>query len=178
MLGDLVAYNFFNFPGRAVLTRADITDKSFLIARSGMIIGKYNLHLHSISVHFTTSLYPVALFFLVLHYLAGDPSFRTTYFYMMILSTISCPFSYVTGIVEWKQKFQGKRAWIHVQKIRYGVVFTVLGSQFTAEYGLDTDVLSSERAVRGTFVVMNLCVLAVTIYLGHLGGKIAFHTPR
>jgi uncharacterized membrane protein len=143
-----------------------------------MIIRKYHLHLHSISVHFTTSLYPVALFFLGLHYLAGDPSFRTTYFYMMILSTISCPFAFVTGIVEWKQKFQGKRAWIYLQKIRYGIVLTVLGSLCTVWYGLDPDVLSSERAVRGTFVVLNLCVLAVTIYLGHLGGKIAFHTPH
>ncbi len=143
-----------------------------------MTIEKYNLHLHSISVHFTTSLYPVALFFLGLHYLIGDPSFRTTYFYIMILSTVSCPFSYVTGIVEWKQKFQGKRARIYLQKIRYGIVLTVLGSLCTAWYGMDPDVLSGRSVVQGMFVFMNLCVFAVTVYLGHLGGKIAFHTPQ
>ncbi len=70
-------------------------------------IGKYDVHVHSISVHFTNALYPVALFFLILSYFYQTDASLFTYFHLMILATFSVPISYITGIMEWKQKYRG-----------------------------------------------------------------------
>ena len=51
-----------------------------------MKIGKYNLHLHSISVHFTNGLYPVAVFFLVLYEIFQQDSFRLTYYNLRVMT--------------------------------------------------------------------------------------------
>ena len=66
-------------------------------------LGEMDLHLHGISIHFTSALYPVAILFMFLFLLFGKTSFLQTYFYMMVLATLSLPFSYLTGILEWSR---------------------------------------------------------------------------
>jgi hypothetical protein len=43
----------------------------------------------NISAHFTNTLYPVAVFFLFLYHFTAQESFRSTYFYLMVLATIT-----------------------------------------------------------------------------------------
>jgi hypothetical protein len=133
-----------------------------------------DIHIHTISVHFTNALYPVAIVFLFLFLLLGKVSFHQTYFYIMVLATLSVPFSYLTGIFEWKRRFEGAEIWsmiwstdiiredrVKIQilfaKIRYGLVIFAIG-----------DILSM------VYILLNLSILPPLIYLGHLGGIIVY----
>jgi len=85
-----------------------------------MKIGNYNLQLHSIAVHFTNSLYPVAVFFLILFKIFQHDSYRLTYYNLLVLASISAPISFFTGVIEWKQKYKGARVGIFVKKPNWG----------------------------------------------------------
>src|SRR4030066_648014 len=110
-----------------------------------MKIGKYTIRLHSISAHFTNALYPVAIFFLFLYHITAQDSFRNAYFYLMILATLSSPISYLTGIIEWKQKYKGAKVRVFMRKYRYGLVLLSLGALCTLWYYLNPEILMDKR---------------------------------
>jgi hypothetical protein len=74
-----------------------------------MFIGKRNVHLHSMSVPFTSALYPVAVFFLFRSFFYRSSLSLFAYYHLLILATLSSPVSYLTGIAEWKRKYRGAR---------------------------------------------------------------------
>ena len=99
-----------------------------------MKIGKINIYLHPITVHFTSALYPVSFLFLVLHLTLHQASFGQTYFYILLLATLSSPFSYATGIVDWKERYKGAKTIVFTKKLRYGMVLMATGVICTAWY--------------------------------------------
>jgi hypothetical protein len=72
-----------------------------------MFIGKRNVHLHSMSVPFTSALYPVAMFFLFRSFFYRASLSLFAYYHLLILATLSSPVSYLAGIAEWKRKYRG-----------------------------------------------------------------------
>jgi len=143
-----------------------------------MKIGKYTIRLHSISAHFTNSLYPVAIFFLLLYHFTDQDSFRNTYSYLMMLATVSAPMSYLSGIIEWKQKFKGAKAKVFVRKYRYGVVLIGLGILCTLWYYIDPWILTDKGRLYIPFIILNLTILPFAIYLGYLGGKLVYSVVK
>jgi uncharacterized membrane protein len=139
-----------------------------------MKIGRYNIHVHSISVHFTNALYPVALFFLILSHFYQEDASLFTYFHLMILATFSAPISYITGIIEWKQKYKGAKVRIFTRKKRLGLVLLGLGITCSLWYGCHHDVLNNVGGLRIVFLFLNFAILPNVIYLGYLGGKLVF----
>ena len=137
-------------------------------------IGRYNVHAHSICVHFTNALYPVALFFLILSYFYQRDAMRFAYFHLMLLAAFSVPISYITGFIEWKQKYKGARVRIFTRKLRLGMVLLALGVTCTFWYGFDPDVLNKGGGLRTVFLFLNFAILPNVIYLGYLGGKLVF----
>ncbi len=130
-------------------------------------------HVHTMSVHFTNGLYPVALLFLFLSLLFGNPSFEKTYFYLMVIATLSVPVTYLTGLLEWKRRHQSAMIPIFVTKIRYGLVAAFIGGGCTFWYALSPEVLGS-GILTLFFVLLNLAILPPLVYLGHLGGIIVY----
>jgi uncharacterized membrane protein len=143
-----------------------------------MQIGKTYIQFHPIAVHFTNALFPVALFFLILYLVFRLDSFRYTYFYILALATISSPIAYLTGIVDWKQKYKGAKTSTFVKKIRSGIVLIIVGIICTAWYGTNPDVLNGTGAGTIVFLGLNLSTLPLTVALGHLGGKLVFMVQR
>jgi uncharacterized membrane protein len=143
-----------------------------------MEIEKLGVRFHSITVHFTVALFPVAIFFLILYLLFHQDSFRHTYFSLTILATLSIPFSYLTGIVVWKKRYRGVKTHIFVDKIRYGLILPVVGVLCSVWYWLNPDVLDDRGLLIIIFLILNLSTLPITLYLGHLGGKLAFKVPH
>ena len=143
-----------------------------------MQIGKIYLQFHPIAVHFTNALFPVSLFFLILYLIFRLESFRYTYFYILALATISSPIAYLTGIVDWKQKYRGAKTSTFVKKIRSGIVLIIVGIICTAWYGTYPNVLDGAGAETIVFLGLNLSTLPLTVALGHLGGKLVFMVPR
>lgn len=139
-----------------------------------MKIGKYDIHLHSISVHFTSALYPVALFFLILSYFYQKDTSLSIYFHLMVLATVSAPISQITGIIDWKRKYKGAKVRIFRRKYFLGMVLCGLGIACTLWYGFNPDVVADAGVLRILFLLLNLSILPIVIYLGYLGSKIVY----
>jgi uncharacterized membrane protein len=139
-----------------------------------MKIGKYDVHLHSIAVHFTNALYPVAVLFLILSFFYQKDASLLTYFHLMILATFSVPISYITGIIEWKLKYKGAKVRIFARKQRFSLVLLGLGITCTLWYGWHPDVLENVGGLRMVFLFLHFAILPNVIYLGYLGGKLVF----
>lgn len=144
-----------------------------------MKIGRFHIRLHSMFVHFSEALFPVAMLFLVLYLLIRDSTFLSTYFYLLILATLSIPPSLLSGVLEWKQKYSGARTRIFLRKIRYGIVLLVIGAACCIWFGLQPCVLDKSSLISVIlFLLLNLSTVPITIYLGHLGGKLVFGFPH
>jgi uncharacterized membrane protein len=139
-----------------------------------MLIGKRNVHIHSMSVHFTSALYPVAVFFLFLSFFYRSPPSLFAYRHLMILATLSAPVSYLTGIAEWKQKYRGARVRIFRRKIKAGVALVVLGALCTLWYGLQPEIMHDPGAARAVFLCVNSALVPIVVYLGSLGGRLVY----
>ncbi|MCJ7664192.1 MAG: hypothetical protein MUO24_08100 [Desulfobacterales bacterium] len=143
-----------------------------------MKIGKTDTLLHPIAVHFTNALFPVSFFFLLLYLLLHQDSFRQTYFYILALATISSPFSYLTGIADWKRRYKGVKTSLFSKKIRFGIGLMVVGALCTAWYWFYPGVLDGAGVKMVFFLVLNLATLPFAVALGHLGGKLVFMVQR
>lgn len=139
-----------------------------------MKIRKYNIHLHSISVHFINGLYPVAVLFLILYKIFHQESFRSTYFHLLLVASISAPISYLTGIIEWKQKYKGARVRIFKRKYTYGIVLMGVGSFCTVWSYISPEIIRGPGILHFVFILLNFTILSLAVYLGHLGGKLVF----
>lgn len=139
-----------------------------------MKIGKFHVHSHRISVHFPTTLFPVAIFFLILSFFSHHDSFRGTYFNLMILATLSTPISHLTGIAEWRLRFRGARTSIFIRKIWYGLVLIAMGVLCTIWCWLYPKVFNFTDTMSIVFLILNISILPIVVYLGYLGGKLAF----
>ena len=137
-------------------------------------LGEMDLHLHGISVHFTSALYPVAVLFMFLFLLFGKTSFLQTHFYMMTLATISLPFSYFTGILEWRQKFEGVRLPIFTAKIVCGIAVFVIGAACIVWHALSPGVLERGGVVMAANILLNVSLLPLLVLLGYLGAKMLY----
>jgi uncharacterized membrane protein len=133
---------------------------------------------HALSVHFPTALYPVAIIFLFLALIFDRDSFRSSYFYLMIIATLSTPISHYTGIVEWKKKFRGARTHIFINKIRYSLILSVVGGLCTTWYWFCPGILDHIGVLNIVFIILNVSTIPLIIYLGHLGGKLIYGLPR
>ncbi len=133
-----------------------------------------DFHIHSICIHFTNALYPVAVFFIFLFLITGNESFDKTYFYIMVLATLSVPFSYASGVIEWRRRYQGAMIDIFFKKFRFGVVVFLLGSAATLWRYFSPEVLNGGGIKVALFVLLNLLILPLIVYLGHVGGKIVY----
>ncbi|MCJ7546471.1 MAG: hypothetical protein MUP30_06550 [Deltaproteobacteria bacterium] len=143
-----------------------------------MKIGKTDTLLHPIAVHFTNALFPVSFFFLVLYLLLRQDSVRQTYFYILALATISSPFSYLTGIADWKQRYKGAKTSLFSKKMRYGICLIVIGAFCTAWYWFSPGVLDDRGVTIIVFLIVNLLTIPLAVALGHLGGKLVFMVQR
>jgi uncharacterized membrane protein len=139
-----------------------------------MKFGKYDIHLHSIAVHFTNAVYPTALLFLIISFFYQKDASLQTYLHLMILATFSVPVSYITGFIEWKLKYKGAKVRIFTKKQRLSLVLFSLGITCTLWFGWHPEVLENAGSLRTVFLFLNFAILPNVIYLGYLGGKLVF----
>jgi hypothetical protein len=92
----------------------------------------------------------------------------------MILATLSSPITYLTGIIEWKQKYKGAKVRVFMMKYRYGLCLLGLGILCTFWYFLNPKILTDKGELYILFVILNFSIIPLAIYLGYLGGKLAY----
>lgn len=132
------------------------------------------LHVHSMSIHFTNALYPIAILFMFMSLLLGKESFSNTYFYIMITATVSAPISYLTGLFEWKRRHQQAMIPLFMTKVKYGLIPFFIGAICSLWYFFSPTILASGNFYTAIFVLFNICILPPLFYLGYLGGKIVY----
>lgn len=158
-------------------SRAEILEKIFP-ERTKLKIRLLEIPFHTISVHFPAALYPVAIFFLFLALIFDRDSFRNLYFYLMIIATFFSPISHFTGILEWKNKYRGARTHIFINKIRYSLILNVVGGLCTTWYWFCPEILNYTGIYNIIFIILNISIIPLVIYLGHLGGKLIYGLPH
>ncbi len=131
-----------------------------------------DIHIHSMLLHFTNGLFPIAVLFMILGLVFGKSSFDLTYFYLMIIATLSAPVSYASGVLEWRRRYQSANKEIFIKKIRYGVTVFIIGLLGTVWRALMPDIITEPSLMTVPFVILNLSILVPIVYLGHLGSKI------
>ncbi len=132
------------------------------------------LHFHTILVHFSSALYPVAMLFILLFLITGNTTFEKSYFYLMVIATLSLPPSYYAGFVEWKRSHQQAMVPIFIAKLRYGAAVFILGAAATLWRAFSPGVLVQLDILSVLFILLNLVILIPLVYLGHLGGIIVY----
>jgi uncharacterized membrane protein len=143
-----------------------------------MRIGKYVIHLHPMSVHFTNALYPVSLLFLALYLATKEESYRTTYGYIIALAALSTPVSFATGYAEWRKKYHAARVRVFSRKIRFGILLMAVGATCALWYWIDHGVLSRGGIASLVFTALNFAVLPLAVTLGYLGGNLVHWRPH
>ncbi|GJQ59427.1 MAG: hypothetical protein D8M57_09770 [Candidatus Scalindua sp. AMX11] len=156
---------------------AGILEKIFS-EKTKIKISALEIPFHAIFVHFPTALYPVAITFIFLALIFDRDSFRDSYFYLMIFATLFTPISHYTGILEWKKKFRGVRTHIFVKKIRYGIILNVVGGLCTIWYWLCPGILDRIGVFNIVFIILNISIIPIVVYLGHLGGRLVYGLPK
>ncbi len=158
-------------------SRTGILEKIFP-EKTKIKISVLDIPFHAILVHFPTALYPVAIIFLFLALIFGKESFSNTYFYLMMFATLFTPISHYTGILEWKKKFRGARTHIFINKIRFGIILNVVGGLCTTWYWLYPGILNHIGLFNIVFIILNISIIPIVAYLGHLGGRLVYGLPR
>lgn len=141
-------------------------------------IGFLNIPFHAMFVHFPIALYTAAVFFLFLALFSDKDSFRNSYFYLMIMATLFTPISHFTGILEWKKKYRGVRTHIFINKNRYGLILILVGGVCTTWYWFYPGILDNTGVLNIVFIILNIFILPLVGYLGHLGGKLVYGLPH
>jgi hypothetical protein len=90
------------------------------------------------------------------------------------LATLSSPATYLTGIIEWKQKYKGAKVKVFVKKYRYGLVLVGLGTLCTLWYYVDPQIVTEKDELYIPFIILNFSIIPFAVYLGYLGGKLVY----
>ena len=158
-------------------SRAEILEKIFP-DKTKLRIRLREIPFHALSVHFPAALYPVAIFFLFLALIFDRDSFRNSYFYLMMIAAFFTPISHFTGILEWKNKYRGARTHIFINKIRYSLILSVVGGLCATWCWFCPGILNYTGIYNIIFIILNISIIPIVAYLGHMGGRLVYGLPR
>ncbi len=129
--------------------------------------------LHAISAHFSNGLIPVAVLYLLLALPAGDQFFERTVLHLLVVVLLAVPVSFVSGILDWKRKYNGAKAPVFMKKIRLGVALFLLAAGAVSIRLADPGVIGGTGPLHWLYLLDLLVMLPVAVLLGHYGGKLS-----
>lgn len=131
------------------------------------------LHLHPISVHFTTAYSMAVSLFTLLSLLIPYPPIELASWFMLILAFMAAPASILTGTFSWKASFGGKMNNIFRNKIAWAfILFVVLAVAFVLRFTHSS--ISEMGDLRYIYIALVLFLTPCVTILGYYGGKIAY----
>ena len=125
---------------------------------------------HHIFSHITNGVWPVGCILLLSHVISGRPSYEQAAFYCFILSTLTTPIVYLSGVMDWKNRFEGRVSRIFNHKIAFGIIFMSVSAIMLIWRLLDP-ALPETGTPFDIYVTLALANLGLVGYLGLLGGK-------
>jgi len=129
-------------------------------------------HAHPVTVHVPNGVIPVAAVLFILSWIFGSVLLAEAGFINQVFILISLPVVILTGVLEWKKKYNQAMTTIFKVKIGAAAVTVICGIASVVWYLVNPGVLESSGA--WIFVVINLLMLAAAGVAGHIGGKLVF----
>ena len=138
-------------------------------------IDKQAIRFHHIFSHFSNGLLPVSFFFLLLFLFTGESDYEMTSFYMALIGLCASPFTYITGIVDWKIRFKSASTPLFQKKIKAGLALLSIGVIIVGwRFLFGADSVYSSAVSTGIYLCGNAVMTLFVLYLGYLGGKFIF----
>jgi hypothetical protein len=134
---------------------------------------KKTFMLHAVAAHFSNGLIPVAVLYLLLALPARDVFFEHTVEHLLVIVLMAVPVSFLSGIREWKKKYNSAKAPVFTKKIRLSIVLFSLCLIAVSIRLSVPGVMSGSGILFWTYTASLLLMLPVVVLLGHYGGKLS-----
>jgi hypothetical protein len=134
---------------------------------------KKSFILHAVAAHFSNGLIPVAVLYLLLALPSRDIFFERTVEHLLLIVLMAIPVSFLSGIREWKTKYNGAKAPVFTKKITLSIILFVLCISAVSVRISVPDVMTGQGMLFWVYTVCLLAMLPVVVLLGHYGGKLS-----
>jgi len=129
---------------------------------------------HAVASHFVNGLVPVSILFMLLTLATGDPYFEHTVIHLICIAALTIPFSFLSGIRDWRIKFHSGRAPIFYRKIGLSIVLALLCAAVISIRLVCSNPLAAGGGIAWLYGGCIFMTLPVVVLLGHFGGKLAY----
>ncbi len=129
-------------------------------------------HAHPVLVHTPNGILPAAVILFLLAWIFNYGLLSRVAFINLIFVILSLPFVILTGIIEWKKKYNGALTIIFKLKILAATMTLVSCVISLVWFLIDPGILSSPKA--WVFILINIIMLIAAGIAGHIGGKLVF----
>lgn len=129
--------------------------------------------LHAVAAHFSNGLVPIAVLFLVLAFVSGDPFVDRTVLHLLLVVIVAAPVSLVSGILDWRRKFHGRTAPIFTRKIILSVVLLLLTAASIALRLTQPELIREQGLFFWLYAACIALMFGAVFLLGHYGAKLA-----
>lgn len=134
---------------------------------------KQSFMLHPVAAHFSNGVIPVAVLYLLLFLPTGNPFFERTVIHLLVIVLLAVPFSFYSGIRDWKRKYKGAKAPVFQKKIRLSILLSVVCVIAVSIRLAVPDVMQTGGVLSWVYVASLFIALPTVVLLGHHGGKLA-----
>ncbi len=141
-----------------------------LMGKITKLLCKY--HAHPIAVHWPNGILPASAILFALAWIFSFPLLAKAALINQLFVMASLPFVIYTGVLEWKNKYNGALTLMFKLKILAAAVTGTTCATSIIWYLIDPDILQSGTAP--VFLFINIIMLAAAGIAGHIGGKLVF----
>jgi rubredoxin/uncharacterized membrane protein len=141
-----------------------------LMKKIGKLLCKY--HAHPIAVHTPNGVLPAAVILFVLAWIFSSSLLGKAAVINLLFVMTSLPFVIYTGVLEWKNKYNGALTLMFKLKILAATVTSTACATSIIWFIVDPDILQSGTAP--VFLFVNIIMLTAAGIAGHIGGKLVF----
>lgn len=134
---------------------------------------KQSFMLHPVAAHFSNGVIPVAVLYLLLFLPTGNLYFEHTVINLLVIVLLAVPFSFYSGIRDWKRKYKAAKTPVFQKKIRLSILLSVLCVITVSIRIAVPDVMLTKGLLSWIFAVSLFLMLPTVVLLGHYGGKLA-----
>jgi predicted heme/steroid binding protein/uncharacterized membrane protein len=163
--------------GEERLMKFEVVGEFFEEETSNMKLVQWlqKLHLHPIAVHFSIA-YSLAVPLLsVLYVLAGEISFETAAYYMLLFGFISAPVAVLSGFFSWKVTHEGRTNRVFARKLTFAAVLLLVITLCFFWRTLNSNIIVARTDLSFIYLSMIVSLIPIVIILGYYGGKIVYH---
>ncbi|MBI4827506.1 MAG: hypothetical protein HY804_01630 [Nitrospinae bacterium] len=135
-----------------------------------MNLKKAPIHVHHITSHFTSAMFPAASLMLTMHALGASERFEAAAYYCIVFATFAAPMVYASGAYDWRTRFQARHTTIFDHKLVVGVALVLFSAGLVAIRTLWPESVAAGNGFAAYLLAVYLAT-AMAVYLGHLGSK-------